>query len=207
LPGILEPTKVDGNDRTSRVIYQYRAGKMTIRAKSASLQRKKLLADVVAPQEVTAACVRAEDGLQRVAISSEWICIRRKIAGLETWVNVPTPSYRGVNLRAVVEGNAIEIVLLHMDPSLEIVLARTSDDTDVIALWRSYARMLSLPLLVEDTEGRLQTVEDSTTQRSFERRFGSALKYRRPRFLSRRIVGISGERMVHHGEREMGARA
>jgi Family of unknown function (DUF6101) len=180
---------------------------MTTRTKSVLSKRKKLLVDMVAPQELTTTCVRAEDGLKRVAISSEWICIRRRIAGLETWVNVPTPSYRGVNLRAIVEGNAIEIVLLHMDPSLELVLARTSDDTDVIALWRSYARMLSLPLLVEDPEGRLQTVEDSTTQRSVERRFGSALKYRRPRFLSRRIVGVSGERLVHHGEREMGVRA
>jgi Family of unknown function (DUF6101) len=143
---------MDGNDRTSPVIDQDRAGAMTPRAQSASSKRKKLLTDMVAPQEVTTTCVRAEDGLKRVAVSSEWICIRRKIAGLETWVNVPTPSYRGVNLRAVVGGNTIEIVLLHMDPSLEIVLARTSDDTDVIALWRSYARMLSLPLLVEDTE-------------------------------------------------------
>lgn len=160
---------------------------------------------VVTPQEVITACQRAEDGMQRVAFSPEWVCIRRRIAGLETWVNVPTPSYRGVNLRATLEHNTLEIVLLHMDPSLELVLARTVDDTDVIALWRSYGSALSLPLLVEDQQGRLRPVEESTAQRSVERRFGSALKHRRPRFLSRRQVGICGKALVHQCNHELGA--
>jgi Family of unknown function (DUF6101) len=198
---------MDGNDRASTAVSKTGRAQMATRAKSSSSRRNKLSAVVVPPQEVTTACLRAEDGLQRVAISSEWICIRRRIAGLETWVNVPTPSYRGVNLRGNSASGTIEIVLLHMDPSLEIVLARTTDDTDVIALWRSYARTLSLPLLVEDAEGRLQPVEDSTNQRSVERRFGSALKYRRPRFLSRRRVGICSEPVVHHSGHEMGVRA
>ena len=140
----------------------------------------------VAPQEVTSACLRAEDGMKRVDISAEWICIRRRIAGLETWVNVPTQSYRGVNLRAIAEGGLYEIVLLHMDASLEIILTRTADDTDVIALWRDYARMLALPLLVEDNLGRLQPMEDHARLHPFPRRHGSPLKNRRPRFLARR---------------------
>jgi hypothetical protein len=141
---------------------------------------------VPAPQEVTSACLRAEDGQKRVEIDAEWICIRRRIAGLETWVNVPTQSYRGVNLRSVAEGGLFEIVLLHMDASLEIVLTRTADDTDVIALWRDYARTLALPLLVEDNHGRLQPMEDHSVLNPFPRRLGSPLKNRRPRFLARR---------------------
>jgi Family of unknown function (DUF6101) len=146
---------------------------------------------VPAPKEVTSACLRAEDGLKRVEISADWICIRRRIAGLETWVNVPTQSYRGVNLRAITEGGLFEIVLLHMDASLEIVLTRTADDTDVIALWRDYARMLALPLLVEDNLGRLQPLEDHARLSPFPRRHGSPLKNRRPRFLARRTMAIS----------------
>jgi hypothetical protein len=160
-----------------------------------------------APQQVTTACLRAEDGLKRVEISAEWICIRRRIAGMETWVNVPTTSYRGVNLRAVAEGGLFEIVLLHMDPSLEIVLTRTADDTDVIALWRSYGQKLSLPLLVEDAEGRLQPMEGHVQVGPFSRRHGSPLKNRRPRFLARRKMNIVTETPVHQGEREIFARA
>jgi Family of unknown function (DUF6101) len=152
---------------------------------------------VVAPQEVTSACLRAEDGLKRIEISADWICIRRRIAGLETWVNVPTQSYRGVNLRSVAEGGLFEIVLLHLDASLEIVLTRTADDTDVIALWRGYARTLALPLLVEDNHGRLRPLEDHSVLNPFPRRHGSPLKNRRPRFLARRdnpfLLPLAGE--------------
>jgi Family of unknown function (DUF6101) len=160
-------------------------------------------ADAATSAEVTTACQRSEDGLKRVEISAEWICIRRRIGGLETWVNVPTLSYRGVNLRAVAEGGLFEIILMHMDPSLEIVLTRTLDDTDVIALWRSYARKLALPLLVEDSHGRLQPMEDHAHLNPFPRRHGSPLKNRRPRFLARRSTGSVRELAMHLGEREL----
>jgi Family of unknown function (DUF6101) len=148
------------------------------------------------PQQVTSACLRTEDGLKRIEIGVDWICIRRRIAGLETWVNVPTSSYRGVNLRAVAAGGLFEIVLPHMDASLEIVLIRTADDTDVIALWRDYARMLGLPLLVEDSQGRIQPLDDHGHLNPFPRRLGSPLKNRRPRFLARRSVSLSLVRRV-----------
>ncbi|MGL4634975.1 MAG: DUF6101 family protein [Beijerinckiaceae bacterium] len=170
-------------------------------------KRKAAIKAIAAPEKashaVTSACARAEDGLKRVEISSEWVCIRRRIAGMDTWVNVPTASYRGVTLRSVAEGGMFEIVLLHMDPSLELILTRTSDDTDIIALWRSYARTLNLSLLVEDQDGRLQPVEETVAQGPFERRFGSPLKDRRPRFLARRHTGSTAEQPVHMGEREL----
>lgn len=156
---------------------------------------------------VTTACLRAEDGLKRVEISSEWICIRRRIAGIETRVNVPTQSYRGVTLRSITESGLFEIILLHMDPSLEIALTRTADDADVIALWRSYAQMLALPLLVEDADGRLQPIEDHGHLSPFPRRPGSPLKNRRPRFLARRQTGVTRVLAVHQGEVELFARA
>jgi hypothetical protein len=149
---------------------------------------------------MTASCGRAQDGLKRVEISAEWVCIRRRIADLETWVNVPTSSYRGVTLRAAQTGSLYEMVLLHMDPSLEVVLSRTPDDTDIIALWRSYGRALSLPLLAEDQSGRLQQIEDAGHAGPFSRRLGSPLKSRRPRFLARRRIGITTDGAVHRGE-------
>jgi hypothetical protein len=145
---------------------------------------------------------KLEAGLLRIAADREWIRINRRIAGLETWVNVPTTSYRGVSLRAAGQSEAFEIVLLHIDPSLELTLARASDDTDIIALWRHYAASLGLPLLVEDGEGRLQPVEGAD-HGPFTRRPGSPLKNRRPRFLARRHAGKMGGQPVHRGEREI----
>jgi Family of unknown function (DUF6101) len=163
---------------------------------------RRLDQDRTTPQQVITSCARSEDGVKRVEIGAEWICIRRRIAGLETWVNVPTLSYRGVTLRAAT-GGLFEIALLHVDPSLDLVLARATDDTDVIALWRSYGRILALPLLAEDRDGRLQPMEEDTPVHCTKRRLGSALRRRRPRFLARRFVGRQGEASIHRGEREM----
>ncbi len=138
-------------------------------------------------------------GRKDVGIGVEWICIRRRIADIETWVNVPTSSYRGITLRSVASGDLYEVVLLHMDPSLEVILLRTKDDTDIIALWRGYGRMLRLPLLAEDQSGRLQPIADGDNG-PFPRRLGSPLKSRRPRFLACRRPGSLAEGPVHRGE-------
>jgi hypothetical protein len=142
----------------------------------------------------------APDGLKRVEVSAERVRIQRRIAGLDTWVNVPTSSYRGVTLRAAQAVDLYEIALLHMDPGLAVVLSRMPDDTDMIALWRSYGRALSLPLLAEDQCGRLQPIQDEAQHGPFCRRSGSPLKSRRPRFLAQRRSGFAAERAVHRGE-------
>jgi hypothetical protein len=145
-----------------------------------------------------AACrqARAEDDVRSIDIGPEWVCIRRRIAGFETWVNVPTASYRGVTLRMKAAGT-FEIVLLHADASLDVVLAEAADDRDVIARWRSYARRTCLPLLVEDQEGRLQPMRDAPAPQPSQRRGASALKNRRPRFLARRRMGSPPSASVH----------
>ena len=179
---------------------KYRSGKMS---------ERRLLAPVLAPSEALAHCKKSEDGLQRIAVDRDLIRISRRIAGLETWVNVPTTSYRGVTLRSTQQSeqyertDQYEIVLLHMDPSLELVLSRTDDDSDIIALWRRFAAGLGLPLLIEDSEGRLQTVSEGMATGPYERRHGSPLKGRRPRFLNRRRVGNMSLKLIHRGETEM----
>jgi hypothetical protein len=127
-----------------------------------------------------------------VELSPQAIRIRRSIAGLDTSVTVPTQSYRGVTLRPG-RGGAFDIVLLHVDPSLDVMLASLPDDGDVIALWRHYARAASLPLLVEDVEGRLQALDDAPRTQPCGRRRGSAMRRRRPRFLACRSMGHPAE--------------
>jgi hypothetical protein len=139
-------------------------------------------------EAVTARCGRAEDGVQRIAFGREWVTIGRRIAGLDTSVNVPTQSYRGVALQAHGEGG-FRIVMRHVDPGLDVALAEAPDDAEVIADWRRYGRMTGLPLLVEDVDGRVREIADAPVMRSAPRRYGSPLKLRRPRFLAMREMG------------------
>lgn len=156
-----------------------------------------------AEAELTCDCAGAEGGLKRVRVSSEWVSLERELGGLQIMVNVPTGSFRGVGLRASPEAGTYEIILLHIDPSLEVILARAEDDTDVIARWRALGAMLGLPLLVEDDVGRLMPIQDHGVIVPVARRGGSPLKHRRPRFLARRTVGSAAHQPVHAGEREM----
>lgn len=142
-------------------------------------------------EAVTVLCARAEDGVERIAFGREWVTIARRIAGLETSVNVPTDSYRGVVLQAAADGS-YRILIRHVDPGLDVTLAEAPDDAEVIADWRHYGRITGLPLLVEDCEGRLQVVEEARPARPAERRYGSPLKQRRPRFLALRETGCMG---------------
>jgi hypothetical protein len=130
----------------------------------------------------------AEDGVQRLAFDREFVRISRRIAGLEMLVNVPTPSFRGVALQALA-GGGFRVVMRHADPGLDVVLAEAPDDADVIADWRRFGRLTGLALLVEDPEGRVRTLEEAGPSTPSARRYGSALKSRRPRFLAMRAVG------------------
>jgi hypothetical protein len=138
---------------------------------------------------VTAQCLRSEDGVQRIAFGREWVTIARRIAGLETSVNVPTQSYRGVALQAFGEGG-FRIVMRHVDPGLDVALAEAPDDAEVIADWRKYGSLTGLPLLVEDASGRVREVADGQVSKPQPRRYGSPLKQRRPRFLAMRTMGF-----------------
>jgi hypothetical protein len=124
-----------------------------------------------------------------VHVDGEWVTIRRQIAGMATQVNVPTSSYRGVTLRSSDPNAGFEIALLHMDANLDVILEACTDDTNLIAVWRTYARDLGLPLLIADQDGRLQPVQETAGRMGVARRGGSPLRHRRPRFLSRRQTG------------------
>jgi hypothetical protein len=47
-------------------------------------------------------------------------------------------------------------MLEHGDPGLSLPLYRASDGDDVLAEWQSGARVLGMPLLVADADGRLR---------------------------------------------------
>ena len=97
------------------------------------------------------------DGRRRfVRLDGDKVAIDRVVGGVFMRVTVPTSAYRGVALRVVDardDGFAYEIRLVHADPDLSVALAETSDDSDIQAEWRLWARALGLPALVERAEG------------------------------------------------------
>ena len=96
------------------------------------------------------------DGGASCVLDGDKVAIDRVVGGVFMRVTVPTSAYRGVALRVVDardDGFAYEIRLVHADPDLSVALAETSDDSDIQAEWRLWARVLGLPALVERAEG------------------------------------------------------
>ena len=87
------------------------------------------------------------------------------------------------------------------------------DYDDVVAEWQLWARVLKLPLLIADRDGNLREPVPRLGALGMadvapRRRRRNAIKSRRPAFLLRRRTGFMPTRsIVHHGEREIIARA
>ena len=47
-------------------------------------------------------------------------------------------------------------MLEHPDPALSLTLYRAADGTDIVAEWQSWGRVLGVPLLVAEADGRLR---------------------------------------------------
>jgi len=87
-------------------------------------------------------------------------------------------------------GEGYEIVLCHAEAGRSQRIETADDDTDIIALWRSIGRKLSLNLLAETDTGEIVQMEPGPVTVIGARRYGSALARRRPRFLMRRKPGL-----------------
>jgi hypothetical protein len=152
-----------------------------------------------APRRFAAPDPRADGRRRFVRLDSDQVAINRVVAGISMRVTVPTSAYRGVALRVVDargDGFAYEIRLVHADPDLSVALAETSDDSDIQAEWRLWARVLGLPALVERAEGcdepDQQLLGRVAIRPSAPRRRGKTILSRRPRFLARRKLGRPG---------------
>lgn len=112
-------------------------------------------------------------------------------------VSVPVAEYRGVAVRMESTGDNGEVrafvELLHTDPSLTLPLAVTDDPYEIAADWQTWARTLSLPLLIVGQDGSigapLAGMGGILAAKPKPRRRHSFFADRRPRFLVRRKVG------------------
>jgi hypothetical protein len=160
---------------------------------------------------------KAADGRVRsVELTRERVVLRRALHGMLMAVNLPVTAYLGVAIRmeppdAETPGS-VAVVLEHRDPALSLPLYRTDDGAEIGAEWQAWARVLGLPLLVAESDGRLREPFARiggvrVAAPLLRRRRHSAIKRRRPSLPLRRRPGAQFETpFVHRGEREIIAR-
>jgi hypothetical protein len=157
---------------------------------------------------------RADGGTRLVELHPQRVIVRRAVRGMSMAVNLPVRAFLGVALHvgaARGQGDDVAVVLEHRDPGLSLPLYRASDGIDIVAEWHSWARALSVPLLVVDPDGALREAFPQFGPLRVgmplgRRRRRGSLRHRRPSILTRRKPGRPGPMLVHHGEREIIAR-
>jgi hypothetical protein len=164
------------------------------------------------PARFTTADEAADEGLRVVDLHRERVVMRRALSGMRMAVNLPVASYRGVAIRldATTETPPfVAVTLEHADAALSLPLFASTDTDDIVAEWQIWGRVLSLPLLIGDTEGIMREAFARIGQLriavpTWRRRRRSAIARRRPSRLLRRPVGRTDIRsVIHRGEREI----
>jgi hypothetical protein len=130
-------------------------------------------------------------------------------------VGVPLREFRGVVLRTLPpEGHepaAVSVTLEHRDDALTVPLYVAAEGDDAMAEWKSWSRVLGVPLLVDDGEGALREPFRRIGRIGIgspapRRRRRAAIKWRRPSILMRRKPGRPQAAPTVHREREIIAR-
>ncbi len=161
---------------------------------------------------------RSADGqVRNIELTRERVVLRRAVAGIRMKVGVPLREFRGVALRTLppegAEPAAVAVTLEHRDEALTVPLYVATEGGDAVAEWKSWSRVLGVPLLVDDGDGtlreplpRIGAVQLGTPRPRRRRR--AAIKWRRPSILLRRKPGRPGAAAtIHRGEREIIARS
>jgi Family of unknown function (DUF6101) len=168
------------------------------------------------PVRFEAVDAAADERLRVVELHRERVVMRRSVRGMRMALSLPVAAFRGVAIRLTGTADeapiAMAVVLEHGDPALSLPLFSANESDEIAAEWQSWGRVLGLPLLVADRDGRLREpfaslgrlrIEAPTWRR--RRRF--AIARRRPSNLFRRRTGHLPETpAVHRGEREIIAR-
>lgn len=131
---------------------------------------------------------------------------RRLPSGIPMAMRLPMAAFEGVAVRMAAdpadpEGEGLVILeLLHRDPHLSLPLSVARDLDDVVADWKAWSRVLMLPMLLVEIDGSWRAIETRLGAVKIApvkpRRRRSVLAGRRPRFLARRKVGVTGRDTV-----------
>ena len=158
----------------------------------------------------------ADGQIRQIELYRERVVLRRAVCGIRMAVKVPVSAFRGVVLRLVPDDGdepaVIAVVLDHRDAGLSVPLFAARDGDDVVAVWKSWGRVLGLPLLLAESDGKLHEPFPrlggvGIAEPAPRRRRRSPLKRRRPSILLRRMPGRPvANPAVHRDEREIIAR-
>lgn len=167
------------------------------------------------PVRFAASDAAADERVRHVELYRERVVVRRTLRGMRMALNMPVSAFSGIAIRVTGgEGGvdpAVTVVLEHKDPSLALPLFSSAEADEAFSEWRSWAKVLGLPLLVEDDGAlrepfaRMGGVRVEAPRPRRRRR--NAIKRRRPTMPLRRLMGqITGATPVHRGEHEIIAR-
>ena len=167
------------------------------------------------PARFAAIDAAADERVRHVELYRERVVVRRSLGGMRMALNMPLSAFVGVAIRLTAgeggEPGTVAVFLEHKDPGLALPLYISAEADDAMAEWRTWARVLGLPLLVDD-EGtwrepfaRMGGVAIGRVRA--RRRRHNAIKRRRPTMpLRRRAARLTDATPVHRGEHEIIAR-
>ena len=158
----------------------------------------------------------ADGHIRDIELDRDRVVLKRAVAGIAMRVGVPVNEFSGVTMRTLPpegeEPAAVAVMLEHRDNGLTVPLFVATEGDDAMAQWKSWGRVLGVPLLVDDGDGSLREPfrrigRLAVGQPAPRRRRRTAMRRRRPSILMRRKPGRpSGTPTVYRGEREIIAR-
>src|SRR5690348_3132686 len=137
----------------------------------------------------------ADGQIRNVELDRERVVLRREVRGIPMTIGVLVTEFAGVTMRTLPpegeEPAAVAIMLEHRDSGLSVPLFVATDGDDALAQWKSWGRVLGVPLLVADGDGSLREPfrrigRLAVGEPSPRRRRRAAIKARRPSILMRR---------------------
>jgi hypothetical protein len=157
-------------------------------------------------------------GQATVLLDADQALVSRPLpSGAPATMRMPMSVFEGVAVRILpdrvdahgetIPDGRVVIELLHRDPQLSVPLSVVDDLDDVVADWKVWSRVLSLPMLLVESDGSWRPVDHRLGAIAVAgpkpRRRRSVLAGRRPRFLVRRKVGVMPARPIVVGGYEM----
>jgi hypothetical protein len=102
----------------------------------------------------------ADERERIIEICRDRVVMQRSVRGIPMKVSTNVRDFLGVAIRIVPPKDefdgAIAVMLEHRDPGLAVPLFVAADGRDILVEWRTWARVLGLPALVEDADGCLR---------------------------------------------------
>jgi hypothetical protein len=158
----------------------------------------------------------ADGQVRHIELDRERLVLRRELRGIRMKIGVLMTEFAGVSMQILPpvgeEPAAVAVMLQHRDDGLTVPLFVATEADEAMAQWKSWSRVLGVPLLVADDDGALREPfrrigRLGVSSPRPRRRRRAAIKWRRPSFLMRRKPGRPlTDPKVYRGEHEIIAR-